>query len=123
MGDLQQQMSKTLLVELKELEKEGIVIKYRGSRRRFKVILLTLAGDNLGLNQLGALCTCFSGNNPCRMCNVTARNLKGKYELPVQGLKTAEVYDQIISRGDAEEMVDWGIRAPCAFNELQYLVF
>lgn len=120
MGDLQEQLDKTLMVELRQLETDGIMFNYRGNKRHFKVILLGLVADNLGIHQLKGLTISFSGNNPCRMCCVTATNLKGQNELNMEMQKTSAEYDRIINTGNIEELKNYGINVPCVFNQLKY---
>lgn len=117
MTELQIQLSKTVIVELKHLETHGITINYRGNRRRFKVILSTLAADNLGIHQLGGLITSFSSHNVCRMCTVTAQSLKGMHALDPNEEKIAAKYEEALQNID--DMWAYGIRQECSFNSLE----
>uniref|UniRef100_A0A914Y9J8 C2H2-type domain-containing protein n=1 Tax=Panagrolaimus superbus TaxID=310955 RepID=A0A914Y9J8_9BILA len=117
MAELQIQLSKTVIVELKNLETHGITVNYRGNQRHFKVILSTLAADNLGIHQLGGLILSFSSHNVCRMCTVTAESLKGMHTLDPNEEKTAAKYDAVIQ--DIDNQWEYGIRQECSFNSLE----
>uniref|UniRef100_A0A914R5I0 Uncharacterized protein n=1 Tax=Panagrolaimus davidi TaxID=227884 RepID=A0A914R5I0_9BILA len=119
MANLQMQLERSLIIELRKLETEGIYFTYKGTRRQFKVILLNFVADNLGLHQLNGLQISFSGNNPCRMCRVTAVNLKGQNELNMDIQKTRE-YDRIVADGNIDEMHNYGIDVRCVFNQLNH---
>jgi hypothetical protein len=119
MGELQIQLSKTVIVELKDLETHGLIINYRGSSRRFKVILSTLTADNLGMHQLGGLILSFSSHNVCRMCTVTADSLKGMHTLDPNEEKTAAGYDQSLQNIN-DMWQAYGITQECCFNSLEY---
>lgn len=120
MANLQMQLERSLIIELRKLETEGIYFTYKGTRRQFKVILLNFVADNLGLHQLNGLQISFSGNNPCRMCRVTAVNLKGQNELNMDIQKTREEYDRIVADGNIDEMHNYGIDVRCVFNQLNH---
>uniref|UniRef100_A0AC35G4A2 C2H2-type domain-containing protein n=2 Tax=Panagrolaimus sp. PS1159 TaxID=55785 RepID=A0AC35G4A2_9BILA len=118
MGELQIQLSKTVIVELKELETHGLMINYRGHSRHFKVILSTLTADNLGMHQLGGLILSFSSHNVCRMCTVTADSLKGMHTLDPNEEKTAAGYDESLQNINDMWMA-YGITQECSFNSLE----
>uniref|UniRef100_A0A914YE78 Uncharacterized protein n=1 Tax=Panagrolaimus superbus TaxID=310955 RepID=A0A914YE78_9BILA len=120
MGDLQEIIRLILLPQLKKLELEGITFRYQGAEKNFKVILYRLSADNLGFHQLTGLNRCFSGNNPCWMCTETAESLRTIWCLNVRRNRSRHHYDHLISNGNDEQRLAYGIKSDCCLNELQY---
>uniref|UniRef100_A0AC34QUW4 C2H2-type domain-containing protein n=1 Tax=Panagrolaimus sp. JU765 TaxID=591449 RepID=A0AC34QUW4_9BILA len=107
-----------LLLELRELERTGIHIVYRGRKLLAKVILLNFSGDNKRIHEFIGWTLSWRGNAICRMCGMNYEEITTKSDLTNAILRTKEQYDRVII--DQEQWQQYGIKSKCSINKLQH---
>lgn len=100
-----------IIEQLKDLEESGISIEVEGKKIRVYFVLLSVLGDNLGLNTLLGFVTSFSANYCCRFCLANSADRKVLEKVDEKLLRTDEKYSC---------SPDQGIKENCIFNELKY---
>lgn len=108
--------------DIKQLEqgvdftlRDGTVVHKRGT-------LVQIAGDNLGLNQLGGFVESFSVLHFCRLCTINKADCCETYRDDGLELRTKEQYSQQLKclLDGTVSTRDCGIKHSCSLNSLQY---
>lgn len=102
--------------ELKHLESKGIKI-FEGTCSEITVYfsILSVIGDNLGINGIHSFITCFSGNYCCRFCLTNKNDMKNTIDENACLLRTDESYKQHLEPKDFES---FGIKSPSCISIL-----
>ena len=107
-----------LLLELKELESEGLTFFVNGEKTKIIFVLNCITGDNLGLNTLLGFNSSFNSNYYCRFCkNSKAKNQKMIADIEPNSLRNKVNYDKDVS---CNNNLKSGIKSDCVFNELNF---
>ncbi|KAK3917598.1 Zinc finger protein 124 [Frankliniella fusca] len=104
-----------LILELKQLESEGIF--YKGEW--VKVIVQFMLGDNLGQHCIGGFVENFSSSYMCRFCEITKEEFRLNPSL-TKPSRTIEDYERNVEWADLSKKSVRGIKANCELNCLQY---
>lgn len=102
-----------LLDNLKQLEKDGIVISINNTERQIYFVVTLILGDNLGVHKMLGFHESFNCNYFCRFCRTH------------KSLTTSEVVEnhvhvRTIDNYNADlQNTQFGIKEKCIFNELE----
>uniref|UniRef100_A0AC35GM84 Uncharacterized protein n=1 Tax=Panagrolaimus sp. PS1159 TaxID=55785 RepID=A0AC35GM84_9BILA len=80
----------TIVNQLKDLT---INVNINGIDHHFKVLLLNIVGDNLGLNQSGGYKEYFRGDNACRICTFNYEEVCSLFHMTEDRIRSVESYD------------------------------
>lgn len=101
-----------IIDQIKDLQTNGLTITLDGQQQTVYFALLTIIGDNLGMNEICGFSTSFNSENYCRLC--TAGKMETRKQL-------CENIDSLRSKNDYEAHCKngtFGIKMECAFNEI-----
>uniref|UniRef100_A0A1Y1N501 C2H2-type domain-containing protein n=1 Tax=Photinus pyralis TaxID=7054 RepID=A0A1Y1N501_PHOPY len=101
-----------LMDELIFLETQGITINFNTKKINVYFTVVTVLGDNLGLNSILGFTESFQANNFCRICKSTKAESKTQFVEDPSQIRTEENYLQDV------ETLSAGIKEPCIFNQL-----
>lgn len=102
-----------IIEELKDLEDNGITLEINGLKKQIYFALLTVVGDNLGLNTvLGFVCS-FNAHYCCRFCIANIEQRQTQVVVNNSLLRTEEHYL------NPENKSDYGVQGKCIFNILK----
>lgn len=102
-----------VIKQLKFLETDGIFIMINERETKVYFALLTVAGDNLGLNGVLGYVTSFNSNYCCRFCTADIPGIATNTTVVKSELRKKEEYEEHVTNSS------YGITANCVFNELQ----
>lgn len=112
-GRLQNNIIFTNVVEqLMKLECEGITINISGEKKQIYFALVSIIGDNLGLNTILGFTRGFNVGQSCRICTVDRTTSRTQVNEDIQMLRTADSYvDDVMNTSN-------GILEECVFNRV-----
>ena len=103
-----------VIEECKFLFQNGITINVDGSTYQVYFVVLSVLGDNLGVNSLLGFQESFSATYYCRFCFTTKYNASQLYEEDATLLRNVENYEEDV------KTFSRGVKAKCIFNELPF---
>jgi len=103
---------KPIIDELIYLENCGITICVDNKDYQIFFSLLTLMGDNLGLNDLYGYNKSFSAHFCCRACRSSKLEIKYQFEENIELLRTISNYEEYCKN------FSYGVKEKCIFNKL-----
>lgn len=110
-----EQIFKTLIEELNDLQRNGIFIDVDGWQVQVKFKLVLILGDSLGLNDILGFIESFNTSFCCRMCKATISQI---HTLTIEN--TSILRTKINYELDAQtpEPSKTGIKEPCVFHKV-----
>ncbi|KAB0804462.1 hypothetical protein PPYR_01432 [Photinus pyralis] len=105
-----------LMDELIFLETQGITINFNAKKINVYFTVVTVLGDNLGLNSILGFTESFQANNFCRICKSTKAESKTQFVEDPSQIRTEENYLQDV------ETLSAGIKEPCMWRTLPKFV-
>uniref|UniRef100_A0AC34Q528 Uncharacterized protein n=1 Tax=Panagrolaimus sp. JU765 TaxID=591449 RepID=A0AC34Q528_9BILA len=107
-----------LLHDLRQLERTGIEIEYRGRKQLLRVILLNFSADNKGIHEFIGWTLDWDGDAICRMCTMIYADILTKTSLADTTLRTKEEYDRIIL--NSNQWQRYGIKEKSCANKFMH---
>lgn len=101
-----------IIDQITDLGKHGLTVNVGGQQRIIYFSLLTIIGDNLGLNDICGFTTSFNAQNMCRICTVDKIESRKQVEENTQMLRTEQNYLK-----DCENC-STGVKTKCVFNKI-----
>lgn len=101
-----------LINQITELEKDGLIFDINGQQQTIYFALLTIIGDNLGVNYITDFTTSFNSKHWCRICFADKAETQSQVIEHPEMLRTVENY-----REDSTRCLR-GVNAECVFNEI-----
>lgn len=109
-----------LIDAINKLAQEGISVEYNGSQVTLYFVVLTITGDNAGLNAILGFVQSFIGNFSCRTCKISRDDLRQAVrENPILLRNRTNYAEDIASEPNDEKRVSLnGIKEDSIFNEI-----
>lgn len=105
---------KPLIDDLKKLE-AGVLV----GDKSIKLGLICYSADNLEAHSIGGFSQSFSSGDICRVCHLQYKDLTTISGIPKADPWTHEEYDTAVEDIQPGSRGQFGVGAPCMFNELQ----
>jgi len=106
---------RTLVEEIKSLQRHGIKISIAGQDCEIRFVLVQILGDNLGLNSILGYTESFSANHYCRVCRVSKHDV-GRLLVEDKSLfRNADNYAADLVTNNVSET---GIKGDAIWNEI-----
>lgn len=108
---------KKLILDLKKLEEVGINICVNNNEElNVKFVLITIAGDNLGLNSILGFPESFNATYFCRICLTTKADSEKQTSENETLIRKVEDYDEHAKDGYLEDKIN--LKEVCVWNDL-----
>ena len=91
----------TLVADLNSLSSKGIKVLHDGVLKIIYFQCVMITGDNLGLNSIFEMVTCFRSDYCCRICRVTQAQIKNMVEEDQDLLRNEENYKMDVNEDDS----------------------
>lgn len=104
-----------IINKLNYLSRTGVIVQNKLFQGVVKFHVISITGDNLGLNGILGFVESFIGNYCCRICSVEKKELAGMHTLNRTLLRNVESYNKDLKVNDPSKT---GIREKCVWLEL-----